>query len=474
MYAFKKGYKYTITVNATTDGPITSYPYLRLDLSNTTVDASACTGPENITQNTSGPFYGINSSSYIDYSYPFNTSATYSQNWSYLNVTSLPVSGVNSVGVRIRKITIVESLVPPSFTLTASTSTFVCGKTGSTTLTVTNHTSTPSVTNYKWDLGFAPNGWYYNAAPAAGTINTSTPTLNLTKDCNTSQKSVSVTVTALGSNYNTNAASFSLTSPAYSLTGPQGVCSGSATYSVLDLPCRSTVAWSSNNTSVATVTASNNVATVSKVGNGSARITANITTSCTAGIVTRYIDIVTSTPATPTITYTKNGGSQTDYIFTATSSGNYNGFDWYVDAIKIRSNADAVTYYSIPCNVQRTIKASQTNGCGTSAQGSVFVWNTPCSPSFTVSPNPTDDRMTVEPSSDTTTAFSMRSKDEKASPNVIKLTLFDKNGNIKRQWKYSDVKMGKIQESIAGLPYGIYVLEITFNGQKEIHQVIKR
>ena len=157
-----------------------------------------------------------------------------------------------------------------------STKTIPCGSSDSQTFTVTNEYSTPNVTNHLWNLG-ADNGWLYNGNPAPETISTgNSNTLSLIPVCNKLKKDISVIVTAAGNNYQSNTASIINSSPSLYINGNSTFCSGSEVYSISNLPCNSSVAWSTSNSGIATINPSGSSTILTKTGNGDVVITATI------------------------------------------------------------------------------------------------------------------------------------------------------------------------------------------------------
>ncbi|NJO24601.1 MAG: hypothetical protein HC867_00690 [Bacteroidia bacterium] len=206
-----------------------------------------------------------------------------------LEVTAFPANNGGTKTVRVRKIRIVETPPPATFTITPSPIPVVCGKANPVTLTINNVNNTPGVTGYTWNLG-AGNTWIYNGNPAPATIATTTNTLILSPTCGITPGSVSATVSVGTLTYPTNTATVSSTNETLSISGPNPLCSGSTVYSVTNLPtCGATVTnWNATPSGIVQVVDNgNNTATITKMADGQVTVTAtvNLTNPCNTGTV---------------------------------------------------------------------------------------------------------------------------------------------------------------------------------------------
>ncbi|HEY9257510.1 T9SS type A sorting domain-containing protein [Chitinophaga sp.] len=251
------------------------------------------------------------------------------------------------------------------------------------------------------------------------------------------------------------------------LSGPDILCSGTIqlSYYTDGNPYTGPVTWTSSNTSIATVSASGNPATVTKVGNGAVTITGTINTAMCGGsnLVSRFKTIGVGVPAVPTITYTKS--TTTDYVFTASTTGPPVGYDWFFDGVQIRWNSDGVTYRSIPCNETHSIYCRQSNSCGASAYSSplsVHNWCTLTALQYKIYPNPADKTVTVEAFDNGGDKFK---KENTLTISAISLIrIFDNAGTLRKEFKIAPGS-SKAQINVDDLPTGIYFIEIS-DGKK--------
>lgn len=169
-------------------------------------------------------------------------------------------------------------ITKPKFRLSPSSTTVSCGSTGK-TFTVINENNSPGNLSYQWSIG---SGWEYNGN-AVSNFTTSTNTVTLVP---TSFPPSNVQVTPKLDGVSvlpqlTTTISLSSYNPSYTITGDDSLCD-SATYAINGLPSGTTItSWSSSNTAIATVSATNNYqAVVTKVSDGSVTISATAQNSC--------------------------------------------------------------------------------------------------------------------------------------------------------------------------------------------------
>lgn len=184
----------------------------------------------------------------------------------------------------------------PTFTISPGSLNLNCGDTSDRTFTVTNVYNSAGTKSYKWQVG---NSWLYNGNPAPNEITTTTNTILLTP--NTFPLSnVSVATILNGTQLPYSSSNVNLT-PIENKTieGDVTVCS-SEILSINNLTANESVVWSSSNTNIASISTSNNQATVYANGTGIVTITATISNSCgqqlvinktvTIGVPTDYYD----------------------------------------------------------------------------------------------------------------------------------------------------------------------------------------
>lgn len=184
----------------------------------------------------------------------------------------------------------------PTFTISPCSLNLNCGDTSDRTFTVTNVYNSAGTKSYKWQVG---NSWLYNGNSAPNEITTTTNTILLTP--NTFPLSnVSVATILNGTQLPYSSSNVNLT-PIENKTieGDVTVCS-SEILSINNLTANESVVWSSSNTNIASISTSNNQATVYANGTGIVTITATISNSCgqqlpinktvTLGVPTDYYD----------------------------------------------------------------------------------------------------------------------------------------------------------------------------------------
>ena len=160
------------------------------------------------------------------------------------------------------------------------------------------------------------------------------------------------------------------------------------------------------------------------------------------------------TPPAPTVTAvrTSAAGEPTTYEFTATqlSCVTYN---WYVNGGLQQSSAYNKFDWYFPCNATRTITCSVTSAFGTSPLSAGVSRTGGCERTrIALSPNPATNTITVS-----TANASMGAFDE--------IRIYDYQGNLKRQQKFSKARTATI--NISGLAFGTYFVEISHGAEKE-------
>jgi subtilisin family serine protease len=225
--------------------------------------------------------------------------------------------------------------------------------------------------------------------------------------------------------------------------------------------------WTSSDPSVLTVSSTGNPVTLTKVGNGTATITATHTNAC--GTITRSRTIGVGVPATPTISTSYQGG--TSYIFTASYTGVGLHFNWWVDGVQRRTNSDNITYWDIPCQQSIRIKCNQTNTCGTSNMSQEeWVVNYNCYPfmALSVSPNPSTGMVTVSLQNN---AADKKATTAPAKQVLIKeISLYDQSGGLRKKWKVNNTATYQI--NVSEFPGGVYFIEVNDGTQKQRQQLL--
>lgn len=179
-YGFKAGYNYKISVYYKGDKDVSDgyYPRVGLKISTTNGGTDAgtnCVGPSSYLIADASDFdMSISNSSYA-----WKTNlidVTLAQNADYLLVGAFPYVGTaQPANIFIRKIQIVETAPPVSFTLAPATLNIACGSSTPQTFTVTNVHSTPGVTAHNWIWAAPTMAGCTMAAPRRNTFQPAPP-----------------------------------------------------------------------------------------------------------------------------------------------------------------------------------------------------------------------------------------------------------------------------------------------------------
>ena len=164
----------------------------------------------------------------------------------------------------------------PAFSISPSSVNIVCGDTSSRTFSVVDPYNTSGTKTYKWQVG---SSWLYNGIPAPNEITTNSNLITLIP--NTFPLSDIKVATILNGTQLPYSTSIINLTPIEnrSIQGDFTVCSNETLY-INTLSSNENVAWSSSNVSIASVSSSNNQATVYAHTDGEVTISATITDSC--------------------------------------------------------------------------------------------------------------------------------------------------------------------------------------------------
>jgi len=498
-YNFQQGYSYEIKINAACINGNSANLRI-LPNSGGSGTSTQCNGPADIDPNTSGNLYSnrvmSGGTTWTDYTYNYGAFASAQ---TLLNISAVPPIGSGTQTILIRKITITGTPPTASFTITPSPILVVCGKANPVTLTINNVNNTPGVTGYTWNLGTG-NTWIYNGSPAPATITTTTNTLTLSPTCGTTPGSVSATVSVGTLTYPTNTATVSSTNETLSITGPNPLCSGSAVYSIANLPsCGATVTgWAASPSGIVSVTDNgNNTATVTKLADGQVTLSAtvNLTNACNTTTVnltmplssgalpvTGYYIIFSDyhQPIQRTL-YNNNSpiwlpANKTFGVYTLVTTSGIQSPSWTRSpssypftnspsgpALNFSGSSGSTAY-----NQRNGIFDFTANtGCGTTT--STFTWPVIVqgwSFRVSVSPNPVTDNLTVS-ITDESPEVKALGKNE-----TVTMTLYDMNNTITvKIWTFKN-NQAKFNLNISNLKKGHYILKVQKGKYKQSEQII--
>jgi hypothetical protein len=305
-YPFKDGYTYSIEVAAWQLEPAKGTIQLALSVIDQLPDPNksnpaACRA---VNSDCWTPLLGSGSLLNATWLGTNHSSQTIINNWTttksynYLTVLASKGSTAGSVAF-IGQIVIHEA--PPAYTLAPTNITKLCGTGLTQTFTISDVHNSGKVSSYTWDLGSDNNGWLYNGAPAPRTINTNSPTLDLTAaDC-AFPTNVTATANRSTGSYTTNPAVVTTVNGAY-ISGAGGFCGGSATYTINNLGCGANVTWSLSpgaDGTLSTTTGPTTTLTTSTQPK-TMSIIANITGGCGDKTVSQGVSVI-SKPTNPGI-----------------------------------------------------------------------------------------------------------------------------------------------------------------------------
>jgi hypothetical protein len=264
----------------------------------------------------------------------------------------------------------------------------------------------------------------------------------------------------------------STTAPMY-INGSSNFCTGSTSYSVTYLPTGSTVAWSSNNTSIATVSSTG---VLTRVADGTMVITATVTNcgGTNPTVITKTVTIGSINSLTGTYTMNSTYPLQT---FNSVPAGSITGnFTWTsVSNINISPSGSGTWYYGTSNSFSFSLASGQNMNLyftGTGTCGAVNATRTfQQSGGYAIitSPNPSSGSIVVTISDvpDTSTiGSSQNSVPQNNASQITKFSLYEINsGFLIKQWIYQEADNKRYNFNLNGIQSGVYVLKMERNNK---------
>ncbi|MEO8406466.1 MAG: trypsin-like peptidase domain-containing protein [Chitinophagaceae bacterium] len=277
----------------------------------------------------------------------------------------------------------------------------------------------------------------------------------------------------------TNVSSLAVPIGALSITGSSGFCTGSQQYTLNGAP-NSTITWTVSS-SIATITATGNPVTLTKVYDGYVTITATVA-GCNGNATATKVVML----GAPVSIATSLNGCNGDYQYwnmNAGPVGNATNWSWTVDYLGTNSQITIFNPSSPSTMVSvkggGTVRLTYTNICGIAKQDGITVYSTCHAFRLVVSPNPAKDKINVnltgvkdfgtpEAEDQTTT----RLQGIKSTGKTI-MSLYDLyTKKLVKQWSYSESKNANYDLPVSGLLKGIYVLQVDRDNETRVTKVI--
>ncbi|MBT2562996.1 T9SS type A sorting domain-containing protein [Pedobacter sp. ISL-68] len=261
------------------------------------------------------------------------------------------------------------------------------------------------------------------------------------------------------------------------ITGSSSFCS-SASYALSSVPAGATVSWSANPSEQVSISTTNNVATITKIGNGSFQLSATVSNSCGNFIVPAKTVFVgtpvpgdfpisgqTSICANSVTTYSVNAlPGATNYNWIIPPAALTNG--WYIIA------GQGTPVLTVNTGLTSTsIRLKVSNNCGEGTSPEILFVNVNCGGfKFAVSPNPASNTIKI---SQNESVVQKQASNETVSQNAslspFNVKIFDHNA---RFLKSGLSKSGENIELVTSdIPNGTYFLHI-FQGKDVVKKQI--
>ena len=421
------------------------------------------------------------------------------QNHNYLTLVAWmnPSGTLNLTSSYIRQITITET--PPTYALTPASVPKVCGTALSQTFTITDVHNSGNVSSYEWDLGSDNNGWLYNGAAAPRLITTTSPSLSLSAAdaCTAALSNIVVRVTRPNGIFTSNTSVVSITAPQLSISGPTELCT-TGNYTIENLPCNASVAWSTTYINYVNLLPSGNAVTLEKIAPGNIVLKATVTNLCSSDTLYVTKDVkVSGVPDNPLLgTFTTGGytkGIETCNVLTGQfASGKYNGFvsfnaptvdnvTWTylggssgaANILLPSSDGKSAEIRIYPSGGYGAWRVSASNACGSSSGNFGFWANKTCpaeriavqpdagntatnvpSNGITLSPNPASSQITIAIDKNKATITAPNNTDDK----ITGIKIYDVLGRLRKNQRYN--RVSNVNVTVNDLASGLYFVEI--------------
>jgi len=245
-----------------------------------------------------------------------------------------------------------------------------------------------------------------------------------------------------------------------STTATTNFCVGTTrTYTVSGVPAGATIAWSTSNSSVATVPAgsSGTSVVVTGTGNGTVQIKATVTQCTFVNSVSSTVNVGVPAPAL-SIT-----GADDNCPFVTANSSNptgSTGFTWTLDGVVQSIHRSTISFQNLPGS--HYICVSYTNSCGTSPQSCGYSSCPAGGGMLLASPNPGNGVFTisVNTSAQTQTA---KTAGAAGTDRFFRIRVSDQSGNIRKEFSYPS-GVSRTTIDLSNLQNGTYILQ-TFNNK---------
>ncbi len=254
----------------------------------------------------------------------------------------------------------------------------------------------------------------------------------------------------------------------------------SRSYSLTGVPAGTVVTWQSSDPAVATITATGNPVTLTKVANGYVTITARVggCVVATKGIYVGSSPISIASTLQPGC----NSGFQ-NWVLSISPITNGSNWNWSIGTLGTNSQINIYSPTSTTTNVGvkggGAVRLNYTDACGVARQDGITVYST-CPPfRLAVSPNPASGNIVVSMNdplvekAPTETQAAISPLRKIASKGQTVLSLFELNTNLPmRQWKFNETKGQRYNMSLSGLRKGNYLLQVDRDNQTQVTRVM--
>ena len=245
-----------------------------------------------------------------------------------------------------------------------------------------------------------------------------------------------------------------------STTATTNFCVGTTrTYTVSGVPAGATIAWSTSNSSVATVPAGSSGTSVVVTGTGDGTVQVKATVTQCTFVNSASLNVNVGLPA-PALSIT---GADDNCPFVTANSSNplgSTGFTWTLDGVVQSIHRNTISFQNLPGS--HYICVTYTNSCGTSPRSCGYSSCPAGGGMILASPNPGNGVFTISVNASAQTQAATTAGAAGAD-RLYRIRVSDQSGNIRKEFTYPS-GVSRTTIDLSNLQNGTYILQ-TFNNK---------
>ncbi len=249
----------------------------------------------------------------------------------------------------------------------------------------------------------------------------------------------------------------------YTISGPSVVCTN-GNFSLPSAPVGTSVTWSTNPTSLGTVTTGqgSTSVTIAKAVSGNGEVKADYLNTCFKGIASNIVRFGGFNNSDYTISGPSSSCKNTTIYFNSNTLAGATSYNWFWPSGWTYLYGQGTINLAVKTNsVSGVVGLRVANACdaGGSPATKYVAVNSYCGPAFRVTPNPATSQVTVETVMEQDGAFTKTS----ASPEIKRIRIREKTGRLLSEQQYGTGVVSAVI-NIQNLKPDVYILQV-FDGK---------